>query len=220
MPYLSTMELNGQRRQTAKFLANPRTMHAAIESCFPSTPDEGNPRVLWRLERHGSKVTLWLVSERQPSFEHIQEQAGWSAQPTWETRNYDLLLDRLMTGQYYQFRLTANPVICTVCEDGKKRHVGLVREPDQINWLLARQENLGISVQSDPDSVPTFSVSRSKRVRFPHKNKQTYVTIDQCQFDGVLTVTDPNALRTALIEGIGRSKAYGSGLLTLATYKG
>ncbi|MET7888757.1 type I-E CRISPR-associated protein Cas6/Cse3/CasE [Streptomyces avermitilis] len=36
------------------------------------------------------------------------------------------------------------------------------------------------------------------------------------QFDGTATITDPDLLATALSEGIGKGKAYGAGLLTLA----
>ena len=38
-------------------------------------------------------------------------------------------------------------------------------------------------------------------------------------FEGVLTVTDADAFRNALVNGIGREKAYGMGLLTIAGVK-
>ena len=41
------------------------------------------------------------------------------------------------------------------------------------------------------------------------------VTLRQAQFDGTLTVTDVESLQGALINGIGRGKGYGCGLLTL-----
>ena len=63
MHYLSRMPLNPRRRGTAKFLSAPQTMHAAIESSFPPHDSDGNPRTLWRLERIGDKVTLWVVSD-------------------------------------------------------------------------------------------------------------------------------------------------------------
>jgi len=42
------------------------------------------------------------------------------------------------------------------------------------------------------------------------------VTINRTVYEGVLRITDPESLRRALIAGIGRSKAYGCGLMTLA----
>lgn len=36
------------------------------------------------------------------------------------------------------------------------------------------------------------------------------------RYDGTATVTDPDALRAAVLAGIGRGKPYGAGLLSLA----
>ena len=36
------------------------------------------------------------------------------------------------------------------------------------------------------------------------------------RFDGIGVVTDPDALRAAVLTGIGRGKSYGCGLLSLA----
>jgi len=42
------------------------------------------------------------------------------------------------------------------------------------------------------------------------------VTLVTVTYDGLLEVTDPDALRRTLTRGLGRAKAYGCGLLTLA----
>ena len=216
MYYLSRMALNGQRRKTAELLSNPQKMHATVESCFYSGDVDQNPRSLWRLERHQHRVTLWLMSTKVPSFENLQEKAGWSAEPTWETREYDPLLNRLMRGQQYQFRLTVNPTKDSVCVDGRKRRLGIFRETDQIQWLLDRQTELGVQISKD--EVPTFSVSRSDRLRFRKGGSRgPMVTLQSCQFDGVLEVQNVEKLKSALTSGVGRAKAYGFGLLTLAT---
>ena len=47
----------------------------------------------------------------------------------------------------------------------------------------------------------------------PGRRRQ--VTLRQARFDGTLRVVDAAVLRTALVQGIGRGKAYGCGLLTL-----
>ena len=56
-------------------------------------------------------------------------------------------------------------------------------------------------------------VGRAVR-RFP-RNGST-VTLATATFEGHLEVTDVAALRHALNHGVGRAKAYGCGLLTLA----
>ncbi|MGC5410083.1 type I-E CRISPR-associated protein Cas6/Cse3/CasE, partial [Streptomyces sp. DT225] len=46
------------------------------------------------------------------------------------------------------------------------------------------------------------------------------VSIVTVTFDGHLEVTDPAVFRRALMQGIGKAKAYGCGLLTLAPLTG
>ena len=52
--------------------------------------------------------------------------------------------------------------------------------------------------------------------RNPDRDRRDRVTINRTVYEGVARVTDPDALRRALVAGIGRSKAYGCGLMTLA----
>lgn len=207
MPYLSRMELNSRRRNTAKFINNPHTLHAAVMSCFPEEVSRDDARVLWRLDRTGHNVTLWVSSSTKPSFEHIQEQAGWANEVTWESREYTPLLERLVRGQQYRFRLAANPVVSAKCPDGKQRRLPLVREHEQLGWLANREETIGASF--------TASVIEDQTLRFK-KDKQR-ITLARVVFDGVLTVENPSALAAALKNGVGKGKGYGLGMLTLAS---
>ena len=54
------------------------------------------------------------------------------------------------------------------------------------------------------------------RRRNPDRDRRDRVTINRTVYEGIMHVTDPQALRHVLVTGIGRSKAYGCGLLTLA----
>jgi CRISPR system Cascade subunit CasE len=42
------------------------------------------------------------------------------------------------------------------------------------------------------------------------------VTVTRVTYDGRLRVVDPDALRRTLTAGLGKAKAYGCGLMTLA----
>lgn len=91
----------------------------------------------------------------------------------------------------------------------------------QLQWLLDKSEHLGFSVREDLDREPTVQVSARQTRQFRRKDPQAAaehhrVTLVVAQYDGVLTVTDADRLRTALCDGIGPAKAYGCGLLTLA----
>ena len=45
--------------------------------------------------------------------------------------------------------------------------------------------------------------------------KRNRVTLLSVAYEGLLTVTDAEAFRHTLTEGVGRGKAYGMGLLTI-----
>ena len=86
--YFSRMYLNSRRRGTRNLVGNPEVAHAMVMSAFPpGDHSSGDGRILWRLDQGRESLALYVVSPTKPSFEHIQEQAGWSASPTWDTRD-------------------------------------------------------------------------------------------------------------------------------------
>ncbi|WP_313006783.1 type I-E CRISPR-associated protein Cas6/Cse3/CasE [Corynebacterium variabile] len=212
--YLSRMYLNPQRRHCRALLANPEMLHAAVLSSFPPGTDavSDNGRVLWSIDRSGDKTALWMLSPAVPSFEHLQEQAGWSQQQTWETRDYSGLIGQLMKGQQYAFRLVANP-IHIVTEGGMKKRRVHQKPEFQLQWLLDRQEAMGVKFLREEDAVAA-TVTGSERLVFNRKGRN--VTLVRVVYQGLLEVTDRDLLEQTLISGIGKGKAYGCGLLTLA----
>jgi CRISPR system Cascade subunit CasE len=211
-------------------------MHAAIESAFAPEASGENSRSLWRLEAGRDDLKLYLLSERIPSLEHLQEQAGWANEETWESRPYDTMLSRLQIGQQYGFRLTANPVHTVTNEQGIKRKLAHVTVAQQAKWLADRGESIGVRFLSSVDgssaepagshkaeaqevevsSVIADAVLVSQRETLRFRRGDQHVTLARAQFDGKLEVTDATRLRDALTKGVGRAKAYGCGLLTLA----
>ncbi|MCT7353120.1 type I-E CRISPR-associated protein Cas6/Cse3/CasE [Streptomyces sp. 15-116A] len=164
--------------------------------------------------------------------------------PGWQTRAYTPLLDRLTTGDRWAFRLTANPVHTIRRKEGEPRKLTAHRTPvHQMGWLLdeKRQQRLGFRVCEKPadrrllpegtthhkhphpgdryelairDTRPlTFNKARGTDARRDRDKPVTVVTVT---FEGRLEVTDPAALRRTLTQGVGRARAYGCGLLTLA----
>lgn len=220
------MFLNPRRRQAIRFQHDPQAVHAAVESAFAPRHATQQSRTLWRLERREDTLTLLLLSEGIPSLEHIQEQAGWANEMSWESRPYDTFLSRLQIGQQYSFRLTANPTYTVTDHNGVKRKVGHVTSAQQAKWLVDRAENLGVRFLSSDheqqtiiantrdDDSSAILVSQREILRFRRSNQQ--VTLSRAQFDGYAEVVDVAKLRSALMQGVGRGKAYGCGLLTLA----
>lgn len=202
--------LNTRRQGAKKLVGSPQAMHAAILSGFP--PGVAAGRALWRVDPSDPlRPTLFVVSEERPDFVHLEEQAGWPTHPTTVSANYDTFLDQLAVGQVWAFRLTANPTH-RLTQNMEKKIVAHVREEHQLAWLLGRAETLGASFGSSGE--PSVMVAGSEMKRFNRKG--TAVTLGMTTFTGRLRVEEPSMLRQALTQGIGRAKAYGCGLMTLA----
>lgn len=220
--FLTRMPINPARRGARRLLASPQAMHGAVLAGFAGLSDSDDGRVLWRLDNYGPhRVLLYVASPDKPDFTHVVEQAGWPTTEAWETRSYDTLLDSLRIGQHWQFRLTANPV-----RSGRRegwtdtKPLGHVTVRQQETWLTDRAAKLGFRILpsragvSDEEGVPDLAVVDRAVRRFDRKGSR--VTLATATYQGGLEVTDVDALRRALTCGVGRGKAYGCGLLTLA----
>ncbi|WP_100447755.1 type I-E CRISPR-associated protein Cas6/Cse3/CasE [Glycomyces xiaoerkulensis] len=221
--YLTRMRLNTARRGAGKLLGSPQAMHAAVLHGFPSeaaaSPEGG--RTLWRLDfesRHDA--LLYVLSAEEPDLTHLVEQAGWPTRSGgWESRRYDTLLKRLGAGQRWAFRLTANPTRSGrnhKKEGSPTQHFGHVTAGQQVDWLLHRAERFGFTVPTGSSGEPNLALRRREQRRFHRSGSPKPVTLQFATYEGVLEVEDPESLRGALVSGIGRAKAYGCGLMTLA----
>ncbi|MCF3132441.1 type I-E CRISPR-associated protein Cas6/Cse3/CasE [Streptomyces olivochromogenes] len=162
--------------------------------------------------------------------------------PGWQTRPYGPFLDRLATSDQWAFRLTANPVHTIRRKDSEPRKITAhLTSVHQFRWLLERQERCGFRILEKADHkrlLPSGTTNQGKhdhhgdryelsvgdqrtltfdKSRTANGNRQGKpVSLVTVTFDGRLEVTDPDALRRTLTHGIGRAKAYGCGLITLA----
>ncbi|WP_448062247.1 type I-E CRISPR-associated protein Cas6/Cse3/CasE [Cellulomonas hominis] len=234
--YLSRIQLNPKRRDAWRLLGSPQRLHAAVLQSFPAPPtgDQGGAaRVLWRLDHDDHRADLYVVSPEQPDFAHLAEQAGWPTTERGATKPYAAFLERLAAGQVWAFRLAANPTrYLPHPTTGRMQRFGHVTVAQQEQWLLDKAETSGFrvtatirrTVDGGESAIPEIAVTDRTMHRFDRRTtdpgagrpRKDSVTLTVAQFDGRLEVTDPEALRRALVTGIGPAKAYGCGLLTLA----
>lgn len=213
--YLTRMYLNGARRGTRNLLGSPQRMHAAVMSSFPPGVETESPsqRVLWRVDRSPNTTALYVASPSPPDLTHVLEQAGWpSAIAPWQTANLEPFLERLQAGQRWAFRLTANPVRSIRNPDGGRGSVRAhVTVGHQEAWLRERAKGWGF----EPEVI---AVNGRGHASFGRRTEGAthQVTVATATYDGLLAVTDGDLLRAALRKGVGRAKAYGCGLITLA----
>ncbi|MFC4906872.1 type I-E CRISPR-associated protein Cas6/Cse3/CasE [Actinomadura gamaensis] len=223
--YLTRAFLNPRRAGAIHLLGSPQRMHAAVMAGFPPilSPDD---RVLWRADTESThRLSLYIVSAHRPDLTHLVEQAGWprSDVPSWATKSYEPLLQQLKTGQRYAFRLTANPtyVIARRGQRGIRRPHVTVEQ--QTGWLLEQSSRAGFVILPSPTAHPLPSeqaynlrVVDRHRIKFTRGQGTKQVTLHRVTFQGLLEITDETVLRATLVRGIGRARAYGCGLLTVA----
>lgn len=216
MSTLSRLYLNPLKRGAAKLLANPQAMHAAVRGAFPPDLDQENCRVLWRVDHREHEHILYIVGPEAPDAQHIVEQAGWSTRPA-QTAEYDRFLSQIMKGQKWAFELVGNPV-SSVTVPGRSRGkvVPHVTAAQQVQWLVNKAPSAGFRVLVGEDDVPMVNVVERNDLHFRKDDGSKRVSLRTARFRGRLEVTDAALLRDALQQGIGRAKAYGCGLLTLA----
>ena len=82
-------------------------------------------------------------------------------------------------------------------------------EAEQEQWLLEQAGKHGFALTEG-----AFRVTRKQTCHF-RKNGKRPVTLLAVTYEGILQVTDPEAFREMLCQGIGRGKAYGLGLMTI-----
>lgn len=225
--FLGRCELNPNRRGAKKLLGSPQAMHAAVMSCFPKSRAADAGRVLWRIDNTDDGVFVYIVAQLAPDWTALAEQAGWPDSRATLTKEYQSFIDSLERGQHYSFRLTANPThSARLTPDGPLKRLGHLTAGHQEEWLLRRSRDNGFEIplisnssETEQDSERALQISQRRVLTFPRKNSEgrvDKVTITQVEYEGVLIVTDPDLLAAALCKGIGRAKAYGCGMLTLA----
>jgi len=214
--YLSRVEINPRLRACKLALNSPQRLHAIIAASFPSiaNDDVAARRHLWRLDKLNHSLYVLVVSKSKPDFSHLIEQIGWPAsEQNWETTLYDPFLAHLQTGQQWQFRLLANPTVSkkNQSDSSSQRVRGKVIPcssiDDQKQWLETKIIKHGATL--DGFELANRTVSQFIR------NGST-ITLSTATFEGILTISSPDLLREAMTSGVGRARAYGCGLLTLA----
>ena len=224
--FLSKVEVTkGHFKEAVIALRNHQVYaeHSMIWKLLPDDP-EATRDFLYRKEETGQLPFYYLLSKRKPE-----------AKLDYLTITTTQFSPKLKVGDCLHFSLRANAVITRKPDSESKRRIRRdiidakideyrTREPDnskwppavQIHheagseWLVKRGENLGFAVNNltvENHQYHQFKKSKPSNDR----NERQFTSLD---FIGDLTVTDPEIfLEKALMQGIGRAKAYGCGLM-------
>lgn len=203
--YLSRVPLDVSKRKTQIAMVSPNKIHGAVEKAFSEKQD----RNLWRIDMLRGKAYLLILSAEKPDLAGIAAQFGFE-DDCGESKEYDGLLKRIEKGSVWQFRLAANPVHSIKGEKKRGKVVAHTSEKYQLEWLYAQAAKKGFRILPDAANV----VESNWRI-FSKRNADHKVRILEVVFEGMLCVEDAGVFRDTLVNGMGREKAYGMGMLTI-----
>ena len=200
-----------RNRDARKDIAGAVDMHHRLMALFPddvpSTEARRELGVLFRVETAPTGPQVLLQSTHQPDLTLLP--AGYGAA---QTKTLSPLLDALRTDLTVRYRIVANPIRKpgrTTRELYNLSSVVPLTGHAAEEWWLRQAEASGlkaITVQAVP-----LDAARGTRRQDAQRIKHA-----RTQFDGTAIITDPDHLRTRLVDGIGKGKAYGCGLLSIA----
>ncbi|WNI18720.1 type I-E CRISPR-associated protein Cas6/Cse3/CasE [Actinacidiphila sp. ITFR-21] len=189
-------------------------LHRRLMSLFPDgigADSRAQLGVLFRTEDTPTGTQILLQSSHQPDPDRLP--AGYG---TAVTRPLDQLLDALAAGLTIRYRCVASAVRkpgATTRELYDLPAVVALRGAPADEWWSRQAESAGLK-PLHVRSQPLDAVRGRRGTHGPAAEQQ--LRHARTQFDGTAAIIDPDLLRTKITEGIGRGKAYGCGLLSIA----
>lgn len=206
--YISRVEIDIHNRKKIKELTHLGAYHNWVEQSFPKEVNsKTRTRKLWRIDKIKGVNYLIVLSSKKPDL-HLLESYG--VENTASTKNYNDYLSSLKEGQKMRFRVVLNPVITLSRGSGQrgvtKPHVTVEY---QMKYLLDRSERNGFLLNKDE-----FTIVERGYETFRKTNQKT-IRLIKVIYEGILTVNNINIFRKTLVNGFGKKKAYGFGMMTV-----
>ena len=216
--YFSRVEVDSRNRQKLSDLSHAGAYHNWVESAFTSERNEEidghRKRHLWRLEELNGKKYLLIVSANKPNLNALE---CYGVAGSAVTKNYDSFLNNLYDSESLRFKLVANPTLKKAIPGKKQGRVIPVKQSELNTWILNKQNQFGFEI----DNNYQLEIKNKGWKQLYHKNNngKNLVLLSEVTYEGILRITNIKKFKDALISGIGREKAYGFGLLTVAPIK-
>ncbi|MGA5321604.1 type I-E CRISPR-associated protein Cas6/Cse3/CasE [Streptomyces seoulensis] len=188
-------------------------LHRRLMSLFPDQagPD---PRarfgVLFRLEDTPAGPHLLLQSTHQPDLARLPADYGSSL-----SRPLDDLLDALKPGLTIRYRCAASPVRKPGATTRALYNLPAVvplTGAHADEWWTRQADGAGLR----PLTLHSLPLDAARSTRPNASGTTASIRHARVRFDGTATITDTDLLRRKITDGIGRGKAYGCGLLSIA----
>lgn len=217
--HLALITLNLRHADVRRDLANATGLHRRLMGLIP---DDLGPSarqqagLLYRLE--ADHRTPHVLVQAHVPLDLTRIPADYTTTPA-DQKDITRALTSLRAGQAIRYRIQANPTKATprISPDGspaRGKRTGL--DPQgQRQWWTRRATEAGLHLDH-ADGQPQFHITTMPDTTAWRPNGQAAARHSTRRFDGTATITDPDALRLAIITGIGPGKSHGHGLLSLA----
>lgn len=179
--------------------------HQAVWKAFPGRDDQQRD-FLTRLDERDDGFRLLIVSPEIPT------RPDWCPPDAWQTKP---IPETYFSKRRYAFQLCANPTkkVTKLGPDGQPtkngKRVPLHTREEYVAWMQRKAEQGGFVIEAD-----TLRTIQQGRENFQKKGAAgTHTAVE---FQGVLTVTDPDKFHETFTRGIGSAKSFGFGLLVIA----
>ncbi|MGW5134203.1 type I-E CRISPR-associated protein Cas6/Cse3/CasE [Streptomyces sp. NPDC004135] len=207
-PVIARIRLNPHSRDVQRDLRDATQMHRTVMRMVPD--NLGNaPRqqagLLYRLEETDTSSIL-LVQAATLDLARLPTGYGQA-----DVKSLAPMFTALRKGLGVRYRIVLNPAKrerLSLEAKGKRGRIVPLSGADADQWWLRRAAEAGLDLH-----VLTPTSMEPARPRTPNASGMRHSLL---RYDGTATVTDPDALKEAVIHGIGRGKPYGVGLLSLA----
>lgn len=208
-------KFNMHRRSSIMDVDDMDALHSIVYNAFPNVDEQ---RPLFRVDRNDDGTSfLYIVSKDVPDMSEFVENYGWersSYDKQITSKSYDKILDSIKTGDKFQFRIKLATMIHSRDKNtGKLKLIPLLTDDNKIKYL---KEKLGESafingVQREDSSYENVMILNQGSEFIKNKHH----SVNYALFQGTLTIGNADIFRNILINGIGRDKAFGFGLITI-----
>lgn len=182
-------------------------MHQWLWELFPDGPER---QFLYRREELQGAFRFFVLSLEPPAESEIFDIQYRPFAPT------------LIAGQPLRFSLRANP---TICKAGK-RHDLLMEAKHQVRgqvngpdiWLhqqQAAQDWLARQGEQNGFSLLEVNVDAYRQQQVVRVKSRQMIQFSSVDYSGVLMVNEPTLFLQRLIQGYGKSRAFGCGLMLI-----
>ncbi|MDN3355840.1 type I-E CRISPR-associated protein Cas6/Cse3/CasE [Actinomadura sp. DC4] len=206
--WLTRLVLDTRHRAVRADLRDAVNLHKRVMMLVPDdlgAHARARTGVLFRLEEGRSGLSLLIQSQCRPELDRLPDGYGTAA-----VKDIDPLLTRLRPGLPVHYRIAANASKRLAKADGnhKAKQVVALSGSAADEWWSRKATEHGLALSSLLSTpMPTATGKAGQGQRVSHS---------LTRFDGLAVITDAERLRAAIVEGIGRGKSYGCGLLSLA----